>query len=730
VNRPAVAIAGLLIALAFAVYHPVAGHEFIHYDDPIYILENPNLEGGLGAEALIGAFTRPYETNWIPLTWISLQIDHALYQKEPAGYLLTNVALHALSCVLLFAALLHMTRALAPSAFVAAVFAVHPLHVESVAWASERKDALAGVFWMLGLLAWGRYAQAPGPRGMFAVATCLGLGLLAKPVLVTFPFALLLLDFWPLGRLGGTPEAPRLVAARVRSAVFEKWPLFALVVASSVVTYVVQRETGAMSADGTLPFGYRIANGLESLVIYLENSVWPSGLAIFYPHPLATVGAAWAASCGLALAVVSAVCLWGAQRRPHLAVGWLWYLGTLVPMIGLVQVGMQARADRYMYIPLIGLSIGVAWEALRVVGSSPVRARWASAAGTFAIVALAVTAYLQVTTWRNTETVFAQATAVTEGNFLAHHSLGSALLAEGRLDEAEPHLTEALRLKPRWAAAHAGMGDLRVARGDSEAAVEAFRQSLELAPKTPGIRIRLARALERSGNPDGAIAELRRALRQDEDVHAALIHGLLANALLNRGDPSAAIGHYERALALAPDQPAARANLGFALLRIGRVDAAREALETALAAGADPAEVEVGLAEAAARRGDVAAALTHYRRALRAEPSHVPAVNNLAWVLATHPDASLRSPEEAIRMVRAAVSRSAAPDPALLDTLAAGYAAAGRFGEAVDTASRALQLCLARGDADLAGRIRARLALYLIGRPYREPTRSQQGDEG
>jgi tetratricopeptide (TPR) repeat protein len=730
VSRPAVAISGVLIALAFAVYHPVAEHEFIHYDDSIYILENPNLEGGLGADAVIDAFAHPYETNWIPLTWISLQIDHALYGKAPAGYLLTNVALHALSCVLLFAALLRMTHALAPSAFVAAVFAVHPLHVESVAWASERKDTLAGVFWMLGLLAWSRYAQAPGKLGMLGVATCLALGLLAKPLLVTFPFALLLLDFWPLGRLGGTPDAPRLEAARVRRAVLEKWPLFALVAASSVVTYAVQRETGAMSADGMLPFAYRVENGLESLVIYLEKSVWPSGLAIFYPHPLATVGAARAASCGLALAGVTVVCLRLAQRRPHLTVGWFWYLGTLVPMIGLVQVGMQARADRYMYIPLIGLSVAVAWEVVRVVGSSPGRARWASAVGTLAIVALAVTATLQVATWRNTRTVFAQATAVTEDNFLAHHSLGSALLAEGRLDEAESHLSEALRLKPRWAAAHSGMGTVLAARGDPEAATRHYERALELAPHSPAVRIHLARALARTGNVDPAIAELRRALRQDDGVHAAVIHGLLANTLLNRGDAAAAIPHYERALALGSDPPEARANLGFALLRAGRVEAARAALETALAAGADPAEVEVGLAEAAAHSGDLPAALSHYRSALRADPTHVPAANNLAWLLATHPDASLRSPEEAIAVVRTASSSHSTPDPALLDTLAAGYAAAGRFGEAVDTASRALQLCLARGDATLAAQIRARLALYVVGRPYLERARSQPGDEG
>jgi len=733
VSRSAWAVAGGLVALTFAVYYPLAGHEFIDYDDPIYILENPNLEGGLRADALLGAFTRPYESNWIPLTWISLQIDHALYGKEPAGYLLTNAALHAASSALLFAALLAMTGSLAPSAFAAAVFAVHPLHVESVAWASERKDVLAGFFWMLGMLAWARYARAPGARAMALVAGCLALGLLAKPLLVTFPFALLLLDYWPLARLGGTglgasgSAAPRLEAARVRRAVAEKWPLFALVAASSVVTYLVQLDTGAMSPDGMLPFAYRIENALSSWVVYLEKSVWPSGLAIFYPHPLATIGAGWAALCALLLGAITVLCLRVAGSRPHWIVGWLWFLGTLVPMIGLVQVGMQARADRYTYIPLVGLSIALAWEVERQAESSPRRARIAWGASVLAVAALALAAHVQVGTWRDTRSVFARATAVTERNFLAHHVLGGALLREGRLDEALPHLSEALRLKPRWAAAHAAMGDLLAERDDPTAAIAAYRRALELAPRIPGVRARLGRLLADTGQPELAIAEYLRALRQDDGRSAAEIHALLANALLATGDVPAAIEHYERALALRPERADARANLGFALLRAGRPGAARDALESARAAGAEGADLEVGLAEAAARSGDAAAAIVHYRRALDADPNLVAAANNLGWILATHPDPSLRAPDEAIRRL-GALTGGASPDPALLDTLAAGYAAAGRFDEAVDTAGQALQRCLARGDAALAAQIRPRLALYLAGRPYLEDPVEREGD--
>jgi tetratricopeptide (TPR) repeat protein len=433
------------------------------------------------------------------------------------------------------------------------------------------------------------------------------------------------------------------------------------------------------------------------------------------------------AASAVALAGITGLCLRRATSRPHLAVGWLWYLGTLVPVIGLVQVGMQARADRYMYLPLVGLSIALAWEVARHAGASPLRARIAGGAGAVAVLLLAVVAWLQVDTWRDTRSVFERATTVTERNFLAHHVLGGALLLEGRLDEAEPHLAEALRLKPRWAAAHATMGELKVQRDDVEGAIAAFRRALELDPRSARVRARLARALASEGRVDEAMEACRRALRQETGAGAGEIHALLAGLLMNRGDLAGAVDHYERALALAPELGDARANLGLSLLRLGRVDAARAALRAARAQGADSAAVEIGLAQADERSGHAAAAIDHYRAALARDPSLVVAANNLGWILATHPDPSLRAPDEAIRVVSAAAARQRAPDPALLDTLAASYAGAGRYPEALEAARHALQLSVARGDDALAVEIRRRLALYAAGRAYVAPASTGEG---
>ena len=645
-------IALVLLGLVAAVFHPVREHDLVRYDDDVYITENPHLRSGLTPGNLVRAFTEPYFANWIPLTMISFQLDHELYGPEPAGYLLTNAVLHALSTLLLFAALTRMTRAMWPSAFVAAVFAVHPLHVESVAWAAERKDVLAGVFWMLGMLAWARYAERPSLGSYGIVALCLALGLLAKPVVVTLPFVLLLLDYWPLRRLApeGAAAPWPLDRARLVRAVLEKLPLLALIAAASAVTFVVQRQTGGMADVDQLSFYQRLANAAVSYAIYLVQSVWPSGLAVFYPYPEAGLTAWQVVGSAALLAILSAIALRWARTRPYLAVGWLWYLGTLVPMIGLVQVGLQAHADRYMYLPLVGLAIAVAWGAADLASPRRAARQLFAVAAVAAVAGLAFAAWQQVRTWRDPVTLFERAIAVTEGNFIAHRNLAAELLRRGRVDVAERHYREALRIRPGWSGARLGWAD----------------------------------------------------------------------ALAAQGRVGEALGRYEEELQRDPDNTEAAGRYGLALLRVDRFAEARDPLERALAAHGHVAELHGGMALATSQLGDFARAIHHGREALRLDPTLDSAANNLAWILATSPDPRARDPEESIRVMERLLREAERPDPGYLDTLAAAYAAAGRFPDAIGTAARAEKLAREERRSAMAEQIRERLARYRGGEPWIE----------
>jgi len=644
--RPHGWIALALTAATLAVFYQVGSHEFVGYDDYVYVVQNANLRDGLSPGALLRAFL-PYEVNWIPLTWISLQVDYALYGLEPAGYLFTNVALHAASAILLYLALATMTGAVWCSAFVAAVFALHPLHVESVAWVTERKDALSGLFWMLTLFAYAHYCREPDSRRRYLlVLLCLTLGLLAKPMLVTLPFALLLLDYWPLGRLReeGASAWPR--ADLLRAAFFEKIPMFALAAVASAVTFAVQSSAGSVSEFENLPLGLRIENALESYAVYAWKTVWPSGLAAFYPHPLSSIAPArLIASACFVLGMTIAV-LRGAATRPYAVVGWFWYLGTLVPVIGLIQVGMQARADRYMYLPLIGLSILLAWGARDAAVHWRIPRPALGAIATVALAALGVAAWQQTGTWRNTEALYQRALSVTEENFLAHKGFGNALMLQGDFDGAEFHFTEAARIAPQWPKARLGLADVAAARGRVDEALRAYEREMRLDP----------------GNLDVA-------------------------------------GRYGIALGLA-----------------GRYAKARIQLERALAAHRGVAELHLSMSIAEAALGNPRESVRHGREALRIAPDNVEAANGLAWTLATCADPSVRDPQQAIQLIEAIALEG--DDPWILDTLAAAYAAAGRFDRAVATASRAADRAERMGKIADAAQIRARLSLYVEGKPF------------
>ena len=431
-------IYALLFAATVAVYAQAAHFDFVNFDDPDYVTANTHVRGGFTAENIVWAFSSGDAANWFPLTRLSHMLDYQLFGMAAGGHHLTNVLLHALSVLLLFAFLHRATGRQWLSAWVASMFALHPLHVESVAWVAERKDVLSTMFAMLALWCYVRWVKRPSVRGYLLMALAFGLGLMAKPMIVTLPLVMLLLDVWPLGR-----------GARWR----EKVPLFAMSAASAVVTILVQQASGAVRTAAQFPFSLRVENAAVSCVVYLVQWFWPARLAVFYPYPSGIP--VWQAVGALvAIGVISVVAL---RARTYLAVGWLWYLVMLAPVIGVVQVGAQAHADRYSYMPTIGISIMLAWGAAELATRFAGTMRIAMGLASATCVAAAVVTWVQVGTWQDSRTLFQHAVDVTQGNYLAHHNLGVALAEmPDRLNEAVAHYQAALRIEPNYLRAQIG----------------------------------------------------------------------------------------------------------------------------------------------------------------------------------------------------------------------------------------------------------------------------------
>ena len=523
-RRLFVAIALGLVALGAAVYLPVAGHPFVGFDDDFVIVGNPGLRLGFGAAGLRWALTTGYAGNWTPLTWLSLMLDYRLHGLSPTGYHLENVALHVASALLLFAFLLRTTGALWRSAAAAAVFTVHPLHVEAVAWAASRKDVLSGLCFFLALLAHARYAARPGAGRYLALLAACALGLAAKPMLVTLPGVLLLVDLWPLGRLRwpGGPDATG--AARGFAdvgwgrAALEKLPVLGLAAVSALATWLAQSDAAATVPLARLPLGPRVENALVSVLRYVSQALWPSGLAVYYPHPEGGIPPALAGAAGLAVAAATLGALLALRRRPWLGVGWLWFLGMLVPVSGLVQVGSQAMADRYAYLPLVGLSLIPVWGLPEVFARLRLPRPSLPALASVWLALLTVAAAAQVRTWRDSETLFEHALAVTGPNPVVEAHLGAALLAEGHLDEGTRHLRAAVRLRPDWSDA---LNDLawtlathpELPREDPAEPVRLAAHAAQLTGwSDPRVLDTLAAAQAAAGRLDDAEATTRRAL--------------------------------------------------------------------------------------------------------------------------------------------------------------------------------------------------------------------------
>jgi len=625
----------LLVLAVLAVFWPILGHGFVNYDDDAYLTDNATVQAGLTAKGLVWAFTTTDVANWHPLTWLSHMLDCQLFGLDPWGHHLTSLLLHIANTLLLFAFLRRTGGAIGKSLFVAMLFAIHPLHVESVAWAAERKDVLSTVFWMLALLAYAAYARRPTAVRYVAVAVCLALGLMAKPMLVTLPAVLVLLDYWPLERIADGSRSP---ARRFAALLIEKAPLFALCAASSIVTIVAQRHGGALRSFEQFSLWVRAKNALAAYVVYMAKAVWPSHLAVHYPHPQDALPAWQAMAAAGLLAGLSLIVLRLRRRCPYLATGWLWYLATLVPVLGIVQVGIQAMADRYTYVPFIGLFLCVAWGMPDLLGNTVTRKRLLAFSAVAFTLAMAATARVQVRHWQNSETLFNHALRVTSGNSVAHYNLGCALLARGHTEQAREHFAEALRIDPDNVAAHANLAMALSEQGETQEAIEAFRAVLRKAPDHVNALMNLGVTLLKQGQAQQALVHLSRALALDQsnpDIHYNV--GAVYKELGRFED---AVAAFSGALRLNPTHPKALEQLPRALraladqrLAQGRPQEATGPLSEALRL--EPtnvnALVNIGIALAALNRLEEAE--VHFARAVETEPDNPDARFNLANVL-------------------------------------------------------------------------------------------------
>jgi protein O-mannosyl-transferase len=710
----------LLVLLTLALYWPVTDHRFINFDDDQYVTGNFHVNAGLTWSGIVWAFQSGYAHNWHPLTWISHMLDCQLFGLNPAGHHLTNLLFHIANSVLLFLFLNRTTGTTWRSGFVAALFAWHPVHVESVAWVAERKDVLSTFFWMLTLLAYARFleeskARSPKPKvpgqkskgfyiGALLAFAC---GLMSKPMVVTLPFVLLLLDFWPLQRLNASTFPLRFV---------EKIPFFALALGSSTVTFLVQR--GAVAPLDTLPFSFRIANAMVSYLRYVSKVFWPADLAILYPIP-ALQSPGWVFSSIIFVLVCSVLFVWLARRYPYLFVGWFWYLGTLIPVIGLVQVGVQSMADRYLYIPGIGLFILMVWGFNALSVNWPQR-KWIAAGTGIAVVAgctLVCRAQLQY--WQNSIVLFSHAKAVTPDNYVTDNHLGEAFDATEQFDRAIPVLEASVRINPHNVRGLSELGTALAQEGKLPEAIECFRKAVQLRPNDAVLHYDLGAELLENGLLDEAAAQLLTALQLNPNFAAA--HRSLAAVLLIRGETAEAINHFSEAVHLNPGWADAHFDYGLALLNNHQPAEAAAQFSKMVGLAPGQAKGHFRLAQALFLQHQPQEAVDEFWKALRLDPEFTEALNELAWILATDPDPELRSGTVAIHLAERACTLTHYQAPAFLTTLSAAYAEAGRFPEAIKTAQQARDLASAAGQKDLVYRNERLLQLYQSQRPYRQP---------
>lgn len=648
----------LLATACVAVFWRVSGHEFVNYDDYAYVTLNPMVQQGLTSEGVKWAFTELHGevTYWHPITWLSHMLDAQLFGLKPAGHHLGNVFFHTLNTLLLFILFRRMTGRQLPSAVLAALFALHPFQVDSVAWVAERKNVLSTLFWLLALLAYVRYAAKPGWPRYLAVFLLMALGLMAKPTLVTLPCVMLLLDFWPLNRIKWRPsndtQAPEPGSPNqvgIGRLILEKIPLLTLSIASSIITVRAHQAIGGLVSAEELSLPLRIANAVVSYALYLRKLIWPSDLSVFYMHPgrwpvLVVVGSA------VLLLGITAVAVRQAKRRPYLLVGWLWFLGSLVPFIGIVQAHVQAMADRFAYVPIIGIFLMIVWTVADATPARPQRRFLQTSLAALALGGCVIVSSIQLGYWRNSVTLMEHAAKVSGGNYMVHLMLGNAL--------AE--------------------------RGELEAALREYQEAIRLSPTEPS-------AWQRAG---AVLTQLNK--------------------------PAEAIPFLEKAIQLAPAWPEPRRQLGLAFLAQGRVAEARSILLGLAPLMPRTAEAQRDLADMLSQGQLTAEAIHHYREALRLKPDFASVLSNLAWLRATAARPEWRDGAEAVQLAERANALSQRRNPSFLGVLAAAYAEAGRFNEAVRTMQEALALAKQSGADQLIPIQTQMLGQFQAGQPFRQ----------
>jgi len=651
----------VVLALAtFIAFGQLCRSDFVNYDDDVYVTENPHVNGGITADSVFWAFTSPHCSMWHPLTSLSHMLDCQLFGLVPFWHHLTSLLLHTASALLLFWVLKKMTGAVWLSAFVAAVFALHPLQVESVAWVAERKSVLSGFFWMLTIAAYVLYAERPGIGKYLLVILVFCLAVMAKPMVVTLPFALLLLDYWPLGRFQWGRQSREESSAQSESAkvsyqsssswllIVEKIPLFILSAILSVITFIAQQGGRVVVQAEHLPLNSRIANALFSYLTYIGKMIWPSRLAVFYPHPVDMVSVWWVVVATLLLLAVSIWVIRSARSRRYLLVGWLWYLGTLVPVIGLVQVGGQARADRYMYLPMVGLLIIVAWGLGELVAKWRLRKFIPVLPAGLCLSALMVCTWLQVGYWRNSFTLFTRALDVTSNNYVAHLNLGNVLLRQKKTDGAIAHYKKAIDSYSDYVDAHYNLGLALGLEKRYDEAIEQYYSVLRLKPKHWKAQFRLANAFVGKGQLDKAIEHYNKTLQVKPDD--AEVYNNLALALVKKGQINEAVEYYNKSLEINRDSAEVLNNLGNALVKQKKLSQAVIHFEKALALKPVFAEAHYNFANALKIQGRFHEAVKHYNEALKLDPNDADAHYNLGLTLA-----ELRKYDEAVDCYRAAI---------------------------------------------------------------------------
>lgn len=577
-----------LIVMTAVVFEPLRHNRFLSYDDAQYVTENRHVLAGVTREGVAWALTSTEASNWHPLTWISHMVDVEIFGLDPGGHHGMSLVIHTLNALLLFLLLNRMTGRSWQSWAVASLFAVHPLHVESVAWVAERKEVLSTFFLLLTVGAYNWYAGSPRPGRYLLTAALFAMGLAAKPMIVTLPLLLLLLDYWPLNRWGGDPFSSfPFSGAESRHTglrlIKEKIPLAILSLASATVTFVAQTKGGAAKAIEIYPLWSRAANAANSTVAYLQDALFPAKLSVLYPHPGRELNLSTTLISCLTLTVITAAALAGRHRHPYLPVGWFWYLVTLIPVIGLVQVGDQARADRYTYIPLIGIFVAIAWASGRLLRRRSAAAALAVAAP-FALAALMAAARVQVGYWKDDYTLFRHALDVTSENSMGHNNLGVALAGRGDIEAAVSHFREALRIRPHFSKAHLNLGAALQNRGSTEEALHHYRRALEIEPSY------------------------------------AKAHNNLAAILIDRGEYDLALQHLERVREIDPLFPDVQSNCGALLAKLGRLGEAELRYREAISLEPGSEIAHYGLGNLLVRLGRLAEARTHYKRVLSIRP--------------------------------------------------------------------------------------------------------------